>query len=191
MRTPSHSIACMPCCFQERIEEQRRVQDYEVPARNGCRILAPCLRHLLWSSPCASMPCPCLQELRECTFQPNVSLIKQAVPEPDGPVIVRGLGRHLELKEMAKKKEEEKAAREEEVFKTQPRVATAGYTVPQPFHLSDNQKVMLWRKHVCSIHFLVEFVLLPPSVLSLTLLAHTFRRRNVPSEQNNEPLPKK
>ena len=65
---------------------------------------------------------------KECTFQPNVSISKKHVPERGGPVIVRGLGRHLELKEMAKKQEEERLSREEEVFKTQPRqpARTAG-----------------------------------------------------------------
>jgi len=81
------------------------------------------------------------EELRECTFQPNVAISKRTVQEPDGPVIVRGLGRHLELKEMAKKKEHDRLQREEEVFKTQPRAANpGGYTVPQPFNLSENAK---------------------------------------------------
>jgi len=80
------------------------------------------------------------EALKECTFQPNVSISKREEEDADGPVIVRGLGRHLELKEMAKKKEEERLAREEEIFKTNPREAKGGYTVPQPFNLSDNLK---------------------------------------------------
>ena len=39
-------------------------------------------------------------ELKECTFQPQ---IKENIPET-GIVIVRGLGRHMELQEMKEKK---------------------------------------------------------------------------------------
>ena len=78
-------------------------------------------------------------------------------------VVVRGLGRHLELKELQKKKEEEKRLREAEVFGlghkfavnaaeldiTNPNrsyypgvnltVQPGGYTVPKPFELSSNK----------------------------------------------------
>ena len=55
------------------------------------------------------------------------------------PIIVRGLGRHLELKEMAKRQEEEAAQREAQVFKLQPSPNPCGYTVPQPFRLSSDE----------------------------------------------------
>lgn len=103
----------------ERIEEQRREREEKAEEQRRLREF---------------------NELKECTFQPNVSISKKHVPERGGPVIVRGLGRHLELKEMAKKQEEERLSREEEVFKTQPRQPAAGYTVPQPFNLSENVK---------------------------------------------------
>jgi hypothetical protein len=54
-----------------------------------------------------------------------------------GPVLVRGLGRFMELKEMAKRQAEQKAAVEAKVFMTQlPASAPrAAFTVPEPFQL--------------------------------------------------------
>ena len=75
------------------------------------------------------------EELKECTFQPNVCK-KWRAKEESEPIIVRGLGRHLELREMAKRQEEEAAQREAEVFKLQPSPNVSGYTVPEPFKLS-------------------------------------------------------
>ena len=40
--------------------------------------------------------------LKECTFEPELHA-REEVPQPTGPVVVRGLGRYLELKEMAKR----------------------------------------------------------------------------------------
>jgi hypothetical protein len=56
---------------------------------------------------------------------------------------VRGLGRHLELKELAQKKEEEKKERERKVFLLDSAASKTSkvskpYTVPQPFQLSSN-----------------------------------------------------
>ena len=44
--------------------------------------------------------------MRDCTFTPDIE--KPMVAEPRGPVVVRGLGRYLEVKEMAKRKAKEK-----------------------------------------------------------------------------------
>jgi hypothetical protein len=44
-------------------------------------------------------------EMQACTFAPDVK--RPAVRQPDGPVIVRGLGRFIETKELAKRLEEE------------------------------------------------------------------------------------
>lgn len=44
------------------------------------------------------------KELQGCTFAPQIS---EAPPQEEGPVVVRGLGRYLELREMAKQREEE------------------------------------------------------------------------------------
>ena len=49
------------------------------------------------------------EELQECTFQPQIN--KKTIPEgssPARPVIVRGLGRFLELKQLAKRQQFEK-----------------------------------------------------------------------------------
>eukprot|EP00658_Telonema_sp_P-2_P023271 TRINITY_DN19316_c0_g1_i3.p1 TRINITY_DN19316_c0_g1~~TRINITY_DN19316_c0_g1_i3.p1 ORF type:complete len:316 (+),score=69.05 TRINITY_DN19316_c0_g1_i3:274-1221(+) len=78
------------------------------------------------------------EELRECTFQPNIAKNRRP-KESTAPIIVRGLGRHLELKEMARKQEEEAAEREAQVFKLQPTASLSGYTVPQPFKLSGTE----------------------------------------------------
>ncbi len=84
------------------------------------------------------------EELKECTFTPA---IKRTVPkQPSGPIVVRGLGRHLELKELAQRQSEEKAERERKAFLTQlSSSSTKPYTVPAPFHLSSNDK-----KHLVS-----------------------------------------
>ena len=53
--------------------------------------------------------------LSGCTFQPTI-LDHEPSTAKDQIVVVRGLGRHLELKELQKKKEEDKKLREAEVF---------------------------------------------------------------------------
>ena len=79
------------------------------------------------------------EELKECTFTPA---IKRAVPkQASGPIVVRGLGRHLELKELAQRQSEEKAERERKAFLTHvTNTSTKPYTVPHPFDLSSNDK---------------------------------------------------
>ena len=52
--------------------------------------------------------------MEQCTFQPTTNeYIKDNSEEV---VIVKGLGRHLELQELKKKQQEEKRLREAEVF---------------------------------------------------------------------------
>jgi hypothetical protein len=76
-------------------------------------------------------------EMQACTFQPNTARVRPKTPtnQPRGPVIIRGLGKHLERRDRAKKLEEEKKEREEKVFR--PRVKGQGtnlpYTIPVPF----------------------------------------------------------
>eukprot|EP00884_Botryococcus_braunii_P022995 jgi/Botrbrau1/937/Bobra.0167s0048.1 len=72
------------------------------------------------------------EEMAECTFTPAIN---HAVPEIQGPVVVRGLDRHLELREMARQKEEEQRAREARVFIACPSTPVFSHTVPQPFVL--------------------------------------------------------
>jgi len=55
-----------------------------------------------------------IEELTECTFQPQIPVYSP--PPTDEPVVVRGIGRHLELKHLKGKIEEDKRRRAEEVF---------------------------------------------------------------------------
>ena len=75
-------------------------------------------------------------EMNECTFKPKV---KPSAPrEASGPIVVRGLGRHLEMQEKAKLLKAEQAVRLERAFsaKVDPLTAPNGqrtYTIPKPF----------------------------------------------------------
>ena len=75
--------------------------------------------------------------LKECTFQPA---ILAAAPKSTAPVIVRGLGRYLELKEMAKSQEEERIERERDAFRVKNIHRVGGCTVPRPFSFSLHEK---------------------------------------------------
>lgn len=48
---------------------------------------------------------------------------------------MRGLGRFLELKDMARQAAEERAATEARVFLTAPRQPASPFTIPRPFQL--------------------------------------------------------
>ena len=89
-----------------------------------------------------------IDELRECTFAPRVGpapTAKQSqvlLHNQDGAVpIIRGLGRHLELKVLSIRKQEELEQREKEVFGVRHveryRKKEDGSTVVQPFQLSE------------------------------------------------------
>eukprot|EP00667_Euglena_gracilis_P008490 EG_transcript_8600 len=73
------------------------------------------------------------EELKDCTFQPRV---KRKVPnfaEKQAPV--PGMAKYLDRRLQARQMEEERRAREEEVFKVRGVKAGLRYTVPQPFNL--------------------------------------------------------
>ena len=55
-----------------------------------------------------------MSELEQCTFKPEIN--QEILDNRDETVVVKGLGRHLELQELKKKQEEEKKLREAEVF---------------------------------------------------------------------------
>lgn len=60
-----------------------------------------------------------IEELRDCTFQPSIehslsSLDRQR--RDTSPVVIRGLGRHLELRHLSAKQREDALQREKEVF---------------------------------------------------------------------------
>lgn len=80
-------------------------------------------------------------ELRECTFTPAVN-VPRSVPigssHVGGRVVIRGLSRHLEKQEMAKRQIEELREREAKVFlQDADRIRPEPYTVPEPFNLSE------------------------------------------------------
>ncbi|KAF1332684.1 hypothetical protein FI667_g3139, partial [Globisporangium splendens] len=106
-----------------------------------------------------------LKELQECTFQPNTrkgeekSTKSKAAPSRDvtrrvkqhdestqKPVIVRGLGRFLQLKEQAKRLQTEQKQREEKAFRPNATYEPRSYTVPKPFNLSEPSKEAIRRR---------------------------------------------
>ncbi|GIL80181.1 hypothetical protein Vretimale_12978 [Volvox reticuliferus] len=82
------------------------------------------------------------EELKECTFTPAIN---RTVPKPNGPIAVPGLGRHMELRELARKKREAEDARKAEVWNLRPKSPgpRAGITVPRPF--SFEARVLPWQ----------------------------------------------
>lgn len=54
-------------------------------------------------------------ELQDCTFRPKVPKHKPSTY--NGPVVVRGIARHLELQNLSEKKRKEKAQREKDAFR--------------------------------------------------------------------------
>ncbi|KAL9651494.1 hypothetical protein ABK040_001440 [Willaertia magna] len=73
------------------------------------------------------------QQLSQCTFQPQINEKVQTNQE-EGPILIRGLGKHLERGEKAKRLAEEKKEREEEVFKAKVYSKKIGnVTIPEPF----------------------------------------------------------
>ncbi|KAL3660657.1 hypothetical protein V7S43_014411 [Phytophthora oleae] len=101
-----------------------------------------------------------LKELEECTFQPNLlkpsrrgKLSSKGSPSPphdngaeEKPVIVRGLGRFLELKDLARKQQAEQKQREQKVFAPNSSYEPRSYTVPKPFKLSETSKDSIRRR---------------------------------------------
>ncbi|GMH44293.1 hypothetical protein BSKO_12227 [Bryopsis sp. KO-2023] len=85
-------------------------------------------------------------EFKECTFTPDV--IKDS-PKQDAPVLVQGLGRHIELQQLAARLKEDQNQREAKAFLTNPTAPATQFTVPEPFHLTearDKAKMDLKRK---------------------------------------------
>jgi hypothetical protein len=80
-------------------------------------------------------------ELNDCTFAPrvNTSPKQRRARRGSAPVVVRGLARHLELRELAKRQRDERDQREHSAFNVSQEVLSAkcnGHvTVPEPFQL--------------------------------------------------------
>lgn len=68
----------------------------------------------------------------ECSFSPDIN--RRRV-QAKGPVVVRGLERYLELKQLAERQKVEAEERAAKVFLTNP-CGKQGTTVPQPFQLA-------------------------------------------------------
>mmetsp|Transcript_28557 Transcript_28557/g.50753 ORF Transcript_28557/g.50753 Transcript_28557/m.50753 type:complete len:779 (+) Transcript_28557:58-2394(+) len=78
------------------------------------------------------------EELKDCRFRPQV---KEKTASSNGPVVVNGLSRYLELRDLARRQEEEKREREEKVFmKNVKHDPYHVYTVPRPFQLHPSKK---------------------------------------------------
>jgi len=83
-----------------------------------------------------------VEELQKCTFQPHIPapMTPIGVDAAAAPVVVRGIGRHMELRQLNEKLKADKAAREREVFRV-PEVDSFrrledGSTIVKPFSLS-------------------------------------------------------
>lgn len=82
-----------------------------------------------------------LDDLRECSFRPNIHTKKTSPPRAVVPVVVRGLARHLELRDRARQLDEAKRLRQHNAF----RVDKAdewrngqNFTTPVPFALHNS-----------------------------------------------------
>lgn len=56
-----------------------------------------------------------MRELEECTFKPNVHPVP---PKEKDPVVIKGLGRHLELQDLAKQMRKDQEEWERKIFFT-------------------------------------------------------------------------
>lgn len=74
-----------------------------------------------------------MQEVKECTFKPDVHPVP---PKEKEPVVIKGLGRHLELQDLAKQMKKEQEEWERKVFLTRVHdLPKRQYTIPKPFTL--------------------------------------------------------
>lgn len=84
--------------------------------------------------------------MQRCTFVPQTN---PAILRAQGPVLVRGLSRHLELKDIAVQRERERQERETQAFGVRPgavRRSVLGETIVEPFSLSSNDSKGWWRE---------------------------------------------
>lgn len=82
--------------------------------------------------------------MQRCTFVPQTNT---GILRAQGPVLVRGLGRHLELKDVAQQMEQDRRMREAQAFGVRPgalRRTVMGETVLEPFSLSESDSKGWW-----------------------------------------------
>ena len=78
-------------------------------------------------------------KMKDCTFAPETGKQTPSTAE-DKPLIVRGLGRYMELKQMAKRQSEAQKQREQKAFLIEPPSRLHPYTVPEPFVLHEKTR---------------------------------------------------
>ncbi|TYZ67671.1 hypothetical protein PybrP1_007820 [[Pythium] brassicae (nom. inval.)] len=83
---------------------------------------------------------------RDGTAATARSSAESEAPLDPKPVIVRGLGRFLEMKEQAKRLRAEQKQREERAFRPNAAYEPRSYTVPKPFKLSESSKDAIRRR---------------------------------------------
>ena len=80
------------------------------------------------------------EALAGCTFAPTPGRPPPPRVPPGEARAIKGLSRHLERKELARRREEEQRAREAKAFNTAAvRSTTTPFTVPCPFSLSQSR----------------------------------------------------
>jgi hypothetical protein len=125
-----------------------------------------------------------LEELKKCTFRPTLQQTK--VKQPEGPVLVPGLSRHLEIVAMARQKALDQKKREEEVFGLKRDKELQPYTIPEPFSLSADPQAHIKKariKHEVMANELKECTFRPK-----TNVANDKEMiRNILREYNNSP----
>ncbi|CAN0321899.1 unnamed protein product [Laminaria digitata] len=85
--------------------------------------------------------------MQRCTFVPQTN--GGSILRAHGPVLVRGLGRHLELRDAAQQQEEERRVREAEAFGVRAGAVQRtilGETVLKPFYLSEGNRSGWWEE---------------------------------------------
>lgn len=75
--------------------------------------------------------------MKDCAFKPLIN--KKAQISPAKEIPVKGMDKHLQLKDKKRKMEQERKEREEKLFAIEKKYtlqAHGSYTVPKPFPLS-------------------------------------------------------
>ena len=144
------------------------------------------------------------QELKECTFQPETNpyvasrrslqqhsnmRINRGVLKPhNGPVLIRGVGRFMELRELAKRQEAERKEREAKVFMMNPKGNPYVYTEPQPFHLhSDAEAEERKYRLMLEVPLCSPFLLFLYATLSAKSESNQITAKSNRCEQKNLP----
>eukprot|EP00768_Dysnectes_brevis_P003986 gnl/Dysnectes_brevis/2829_a3454_1297.p1 GENE.gnl/Dysnectes_brevis/2829_a3454_1297~~gnl/Dysnectes_brevis/2829_a3454_1297.p1 ORF type:complete len:686 (+),score=190.42 gnl/Dysnectes_brevis/2829_a3454_1297:67-2124(+) len=80
------------------------------------------------------------KEIEQCTFTPTISRSRPRPAAANGTMVIKGMGRFMELQEMARRKDEEKRSRADRAFGRVSRSSGshAPYTIQEPFRLSSN-----------------------------------------------------